>query len=54
MSDDPQQGSATTRAPTPIDAPVRAVERGDTIATYDLLDRLCAGEEEPLARRVCR
>ena len=54
MSDDPQQGSATTRALTPIDAPVRAVERGDTMRTYDLLDRLCVGEGKSLARRTCR
>jgi hypothetical protein len=54
MSGDSQQGGATTRTATPIDAPVRAVDRGDTMATYDLLDRLCAGEGKSLARRVCR
>ncbi len=38
MGGDPQQGGATARTPTPIDAPVGAVERGDTMTTYDLLD----------------
>jgi hypothetical protein len=54
MSGDPQQGGATTRTATPIDAPVRAAERGDTMTMYDLLDRLRAGEGKCLARRTCR
>jgi hypothetical protein len=40
MSGDSQQGGATARTPTPIDVPLRAVERGDTMVMNDLLDRL--------------
>ena len=51
MSNEPQQGGALARTPTPIDALVRAALRGDTMATYELLDRLHVGEGKPLVRR---
>ena len=39
MSNEPQRGGALARTPTPIDALVRAAQRGDTMAMCELLDR---------------
>jgi hypothetical protein len=47
MSNESQQAGATARTPTPIDTLVTAAQRGDTMAIYDLLDRLRVGEGRP-------